>query len=136
MYHTATLLSRSWRRVHDHGDQLFPGISSAVNMHRPPSVKQEGPATASILYVGGKFTGMARHSKAAVRLQAYFVPSLGPAPKWCSFLEGLTEELEENASPTLYDDYRCLPQSKPGCCRGNPTSTCQHSTVLKQRCTV
>ena len=40
-------------------------------------------------------------------MQAYFVPSLGPAPKWCSFLEGLTEELEENASPTLYDD-RCL----------------------------
>ena len=38
------------------------------------------------------------------------MPSLGPAPKWCSFLEGLTEELEENASPTLYDDYRCLPQ--------------------------
>ncbi len=38
--------------------------------------------------------------------QAYFVPSLGPAPRWCSFLEGLTEELEESATPTLYDDYR------------------------------
>lgn len=38
--------------------------------------------------------------------QAYFVPSLGPAPRWCSFLEGLTEELEESAMPTLYDDYR------------------------------
>jgi ribosome biogenesis protein ENP2 len=34
------------------------------------------------------------------------VPSLGPAPRWCSFLEGLTEELEETATPTLYDDYR------------------------------
>ncbi len=40
-------------------------------------------------------------------LQSYFVPALGPAPRWASFLEGLTEELEENASPTLYDDYRC-----------------------------
>ena len=39
-------------------------------------------------------------------LQAYFVPSLGPAPRWCSFLEGLTEELEESATPVLYDDYR------------------------------
>ena len=38
--------------------------------------------------------------------QAYFVPSLGPAPRWCSFLEGLTEELEESAAPALYDDYR------------------------------
>ena len=43
---------------------------------------------------------------ASVLLQAFFVPSLGPAPRWCSFLEGLTEELEESATPTLYDDYR------------------------------
>lgn len=41
----------------------------------------------------------------AQRVGAYFVPSLGPAPRWCSFLEGLTEELEE-AAPTIYDDYR------------------------------
>lgn len=41
------------------------------------------------------------------RAQAYFVPALGPAPRWCSFLEGLTEELEESAQPALYDDYRC-----------------------------
>ncbi|KAK9809324.1 hypothetical protein WJX73_004781 [Symbiochloris irregularis] len=39
-------------------------------------------------------------------IQAYFVPALGPAPRWCSFLESLTEELEENAAPTLFDDYR------------------------------
>lgn len=39
-------------------------------------------------------------------VQAYFIPSLGPAPKWCSFLENLTEELEETANSTVYDDYR------------------------------
>eukprot|EP00882_Tetradesmus_deserticola_P033020 GHRQ01037681.1.p3 GENE.GHRQ01037681.1~~GHRQ01037681.1.p3 ORF type:complete len:106 (+),score=41.44 GHRQ01037681.1:807-1124(+) len=39
------------------------------------------------------------------RIGSYFVPSLGPAPRWCSFLEGLTEELEE-AAPAVYDDYR------------------------------
>ena len=38
-------------------------------------------------------------------MHAYFVPSLGPAPRWCSHLEGLTEELEE-AAPAVYDDYR------------------------------
>ena len=37
------------------------------------------------------------------------MPALGPAPRWCSFLEGLTEELEESAQPALYDDYRCGP---------------------------
>ena len=30
-------------------------------------------------------------------LQSYFVPSLGMAPPWCSFLEGMTEELEEES---------------------------------------
>lgn len=38
-------------------------------------------------------------------LQAYFVPAMGSAPGWASFLEGLTEELEEDAAPTIYDDY-------------------------------
>jgi ribosome biogenesis protein ENP2 len=38
-------------------------------------------------------------------MRGYFIPSLGPAPRWCSQLEGLTEELAE-AAPTVYDDYR------------------------------
>lgn len=46
-------------------------------------------------------------------MQAYFVPSLGPAPKWCSFLEGLTEELEETAAPAVYDDYRLVTFTQP-----------------------
>eukprot|EP00983_Pelagomonas_calceolata_P027439 861519-Pelagomonas_calceolata.AAC.1 len=41
-------------------------------------------------------------------IQGYFIPSLGPAPKWCSHLEGLTEEMEE-AAPSVYDDYRWDP---------------------------
>ncbi len=41
----------------------------------------------------------------APKIQTYFVPALGPAPRWCSFLEGLTEELEES-TPSVYDDYR------------------------------
>ena len=51
-------------------------------------------------------------------MQQYFVPSLGPAPTWCSFLETLTEELEEADTTTgqdalditnpfiVYDDYK------------------------------
>lgn len=30
-----------------------------------------------------------------VRVQAYFIPATGPAPKWCISLETITEELEE-----------------------------------------
>lgn len=40
------------------------------------------------------------------RVHAHFVPSLGPAPAWASFLESLTEEMEESAAPAVYDDYR------------------------------
>lgn len=29
-----------------------------------------------------------------------FSQSLGPAPRWCSFLDNLTEELEEDEQPT------------------------------------
>jgi hypothetical protein len=31
---------------------------------------------------------------------------LGPAPRWCSFLDSLTEELEEKHMETVYDDYK------------------------------
>jgi hypothetical protein len=40
-------------------------------------------------------TGMLLIAGEQSRLMTYFVPQLGPAPRWCSFLEGLTEELEE-----------------------------------------
>ncbi|XP_075252713.1 nucleolar protein 10-like isoform X1 [Convolutriloba macropyga] len=40
------------------------------------------------------------------KIHAYFVPSLGPAPKWCSFLENLTEEMEEDRVNVVYDDYK------------------------------
>lgn len=33
---------------------------------------------------------------------------MGPAPKWCTFLEQLTEELEESKQTTLYEDYKFL----------------------------
>ena len=31
---------------------------------------------------------------------------MGVAPKWCSFLDNLTEELEEDPEPTVYEDYK------------------------------
>ncbi|KAF9166979.1 hypothetical protein DFQ27_003536 [Actinomortierella ambigua] len=41
-----------------------------------------------------------------IQMQSYYIPSLGPAPKWCSFLDNLTEELEENPVQSIYDDYK------------------------------
>ena len=45
----------------------------------------------------------ARESHPGVLLRA---PSLGAAPRWCSFLENLTEEMEEEKAGNAYDDYR------------------------------
>ncbi|CAH0603169.1 unnamed protein product [Chrysodeixis includens] len=42
------------------------------------------------------------------KMQIYYVPSLGPAPRWCAFLDNLTEELESSASQTVYDDYKFI----------------------------
>uniref|UniRef100_A0A8D8SGU2 Nucleolar protein 10 n=1 Tax=Cacopsylla melanoneura TaxID=428564 RepID=A0A8D8SGU2_9HEMI len=40
------------------------------------------------------------------KVLTYYIPSLGPAPKWCGFLDNLTEELEENIMDNVYDDYK------------------------------
>ncbi|OVA14142.1 hypothetical protein BVC80_1787g234 [Macleaya cordata] len=42
------------------------------------------------------------------QIPSYFIPALGPAPKWCSYLENLTEELEEGPQTTIYDDFKFL----------------------------
>lgn len=61
---------------------------------------RSGGAAINILCIG-----YLKEASDTARVQSYFVPSLGPAPRWCHFLEGLTEELEETA-PVVYDDYR------------------------------
>ncbi|KAK3084770.1 hypothetical protein FSP39_018588 [Pinctada imbricata] len=42
----------------------------------------------------------------APKILTYYLPALGTAPKWCSFLDNLTEELEENNDQAVYDDYK------------------------------
>ncbi|XP_071999684.1 nucleolar protein 10 [Engystomops pustulosus] len=51
-------------------------------------------------------SGMLFTGNEASKMNVYYVPALGPAPKWCSFLDNLTEELEENPESTVYDDYK------------------------------
>lgn len=44
----------------------------------------------------------------APKIFTYYIPSLGTAPKWCAFLDNLTEELEESSTQTVYDDYKFI----------------------------
>ncbi|OII71103.1 hypothetical protein cand_026610 [Cryptosporidium andersoni] len=50
------------------------------------------------------------------RVGMYYVPTLGVAPRWCSFLDSITEELEEEhlknnsriSNSQLYDEYQFI----------------------------
>lgn len=67
------------------------------------SVEPEADINDVCIWPGSGLVLLATESK---RLAPFFVPALGPAPRWCAFLENLTEEMEEASQPTLYDDYR------------------------------
>ncbi|KAK9764655.1 Small ribosomal subunit biogenesis [Basidiobolus ranarum] len=41
-----------------------------------------------------------------IQIHSYYIPTLGPAPRWSSFLDNLTEELEENPSQNVYENYK------------------------------
>jgi ribosome biogenesis protein ENP2 len=57
-------------------------------------------------------TGMLMIAGEQQRIMNYFVPQLGPAPRWCSFLESITEELEENTQSSVYEDYKFLTRAE------------------------
>jgi ribosome biogenesis protein ENP2 len=39
-------------------------------------------------------------------MHTYYIPQLGPAPRWCAFLDNLTDEMEENSTQITYDNYK------------------------------
>lgn len=47
-----------------------------------------------------------------IKMQTYYIPSLGPAPYWCNFLDNLTEELEELNYDIIYDDYKFITEKE------------------------
>ncbi|XP_055713633.1 nucleolar protein 10 [Phlebotomus papatasi] len=51
-------------------------------------------------------TGMLFFAQEDKRMQTFYVPQLGPAPRWCSFLDNLTEELDTELVQNIYDDYK------------------------------
>ncbi|KAF3936889.1 hypothetical protein ABW19_dt0206132 [Dactylella cylindrospora] len=63
-----------------------------------------------------KGTGMLFTANEGPDMHTFFIPELGPAPKWCSFLDNVTEEMEESiisgvsgeVTATTYDNYKFL----------------------------
>ncbi|KAH9941186.1 WD40-repeat-containing domain protein [Epithele typhae] len=57
-------------------------------------------------------TGLLMLANEGIKMTSFFVPQLGPAPKWCSFLENLTEELEDQTTRTAYKDYKFVDRAE------------------------
>lgn len=53
-------------------------------------------------------TGMLLIANEHTKIQTFYIPTLGPAPSWCGFLDNLTEELEELNYEIIYDDYKFI----------------------------
>lgn len=52
-------------------------------------------------------TGMVFLTNEGQKVQPYYIPALGPAPRWCSYLDQITEELEEEVQDdVIYEDYK------------------------------
>ncbi|XP_055684325.1 nucleolar protein 10 [Lutzomyia longipalpis] len=57
-------------------------------------------------------TGMLFFAQEDKRMQTFYIPQLGPAPRWCSFLDNLTEELDTELVQNIYDDYKFVTQQE------------------------
>ncbi|EDO16977.1 hypothetical protein Kpol_1041p35 [Vanderwaltozyma polyspora DSM 70294] len=53
-------------------------------------------------------TGMFFTANEGIPMHTYYIPNLGPSPRWCSFLDSITEELEEKPNDSVYSNYRFI----------------------------
>ncbi len=74
----------------------------------------------------GNHSGLVLCSGDQPKMQAFYCPTIGSAPKWCSFLDSITEELEEKdhsevsgnvegtgqTGGSIYEDYKFLTRSE------------------------
>lgn len=51
-------------------------------------------------------TGMLFFAQENSKMLSYYIPHMGPAPRWCSFLDNMTEEIESETVQNIYDDYK------------------------------
>lgn len=55
-----------------------------------------------------KNSGMLLTANEGKQQHAFFIPQLGPAPRWCSFLDNMVEEMAEEVRTETYDNYKFL----------------------------
>ena len=53
-------------------------------------------------------TGLILTANEGKQQHAFFIPQLGSAPRWCSFLDHMVEEMAEEVRTETYDNYKFL----------------------------
>jgi ribosome biogenesis protein ENP2 len=53
-------------------------------------------------------SGMIMVAGERAKIKPYYIPTLGPAPKWCSFVDNVTEELDEIKKFSVHQDFKFL----------------------------
>lgn len=91
--------AKSVRIWDQHSGAAYTTIESAASLHD------------STLWPG---TGLVMATGEQQRVQVWYIPALGAAPRWCSFLDSLTEELEERSETSVYEDYQFVTPQQLG----------------------
>jgi ribosome biogenesis protein ENP2 len=57
-------------------------------------------------------SGLLMIANEGIQMATYYIPQLGPAPRWASFLENITEEMEDQTVRSVYEDYKFVERSE------------------------
>lgn len=104
---TDNKILKIWERDEGAGSTLgkiVTNIEPAVNINAV-HVVQDTRGDSGLIFLAGD----------QPRVMSYFAPQLGPAPRWCTYLENLTEELEEKNTEnggSMYEDYKFITKTE------------------------
>ena len=90
-------VAKIWQRDGDDRGAILTNVETPADINSTLLVSDRGKQSGMLMMAGEQS-----------QIMTYFVPQLGPAPRWCSFLEGITEELEEEKTSTVYEDFKFL----------------------------
>ncbi|KIK95556.1 hypothetical protein PAXRUDRAFT_826904 [Paxillus rubicundulus Ve08.2h10] len=57
-------------------------------------------------------SGLLLTANEGIQMATYYIPQLGPAPRWASFLENITEEMEDQSVRNVYEDYKFIERNE------------------------
>ncbi|KAJ3893575.1 NUC153 and WD40 repeat-containing nucleolar rRNA processing-related protein [Lentinula edodes] len=57
-------------------------------------------------------SGLLLTANEGIQMSTYYIPQLGPAPRWASFLENITEELEDQTTRNVYEDFKFVERNE------------------------